>query len=426
MADYWSTSDVDLHLEVDPATGRRAGLEQALRDGDPRTAGSPPGPGCPRPGRWRSELGPGARDGVARRMTNSSPKGTGRGARFRDRVADLGSQGVHDEPATAAGSVGTPGPASERPRDQPLRLQPAARHAGCVALPAGRLAPRRAPGAERRSERRLRLRRSARPDRAAHGTRRVPRAGPRRARRPGADRHHLRRRAGTWRCSGRCSAAARGDGGSVHTAVPRGRARAPAPRSCRCRWTTTARASTCCPGAGTRGVGTVVVTPSHQYPIGSTLHPARRQALVEWARAGRRLIVEDDYDGEFRYDRQPVGALQGMAPDHTVYLGTASKTLGPGRAAGLDGAARAPGRAGHRGQAARRPPDRGARPADAGGVHRLARLRPAHPRRRLRYRRRRDLLAERLQSRPDARRPASRSAASPPGCTRWSGWSRPG
>ncbi|MFI9767694.1 PLP-dependent aminotransferase family protein [Streptomyces sp. NPDC052415] len=73
----------------------------------------------------------------------------------------------------------------------------------------------------------------------------------------------------------------------------------------------------------------VVVTPAHQYPTGVTLHPERRRALTDWARARDGLIVEDDYDGEFRYDRQPVGALQGMAPGHVVYLGTASKTLGP-------------------------------------------------------------------------------------------------
>jgi GntR family transcriptional regulator/MocR family aminotransferase len=60
-----------------------------------------------------------------------------------------------------------------------------------------------------------------------------------------------------------------------------------------------------------------------------TLHPERRRALTEWARARGGLIVEDDYDGEFRYDRQPVGALQGMAPGQVAYLGTASKTLGP-------------------------------------------------------------------------------------------------
>jgi len=46
--------------------------------------------------------------------------------------------------------------------------------------------------------------------------------------------------------------------------------------------------------------------------------------------SGERLIIEDDYDGEFRYDRHPVGALQALAPDHVVYAGTASKTLAPG------------------------------------------------------------------------------------------------
>ncbi|MFF9085688.1 PLP-dependent aminotransferase family protein [Streptomyces sp. NPDC014991] len=73
----------------------------------------------------------------------------------------------------------------------------------------------------------------------------------------------------------------------------------------------------------------VVVTPAHQYPTGVTLHPERRRALTDWARARGGLVVEDDYDGEFRYDRQPVGALQGTAPGQVAYLGTASKTLGP-------------------------------------------------------------------------------------------------
>ncbi|MEV7690201.1 PLP-dependent aminotransferase family protein [Streptomyces bungoensis] len=77
------------------------------------------------------------------------------------------------------------------------------------------------------------------------------------------------------------------------------------------------------------GAAAVVVTPAHQYPTGVTLHPERRRALTDWARARGGLVVEDDYDGEFRYDRQPVGALQGMAPDQVAYLGTASKTLGP-------------------------------------------------------------------------------------------------
>ncbi len=74
----------------------------------------------------------------------------------------------------------------------------------------------------------------------------------------------------------------------------------------------------------------VVLTPAHQYPIGVTLHPQRRRAATAWARSRGGLVIEDDYDGEFRYDRQPVGALQGTAPEHVAYLGTASKTLGPG------------------------------------------------------------------------------------------------
>ncbi len=73
----------------------------------------------------------------------------------------------------------------------------------------------------------------------------------------------------------------------------------------------------------------VLTTPAHQCPTGVVLSPGRRAALVDWARAGG-LVIEDDYDAEFRYDRAPLGALQGLAPDRVVYLGTASKTLAPG------------------------------------------------------------------------------------------------
>jgi len=75
-------------------------------------------------------------------------------------------------------------------------------------------------------------------------------------------------------------------------------------------------------------VDAVVLTPAHQFPTGVTLAPERRRAVAAWARDA--LVVEDDYDGEFRYDRQPVGAVQGMAPEHVAYVGTAAKTLGPG------------------------------------------------------------------------------------------------
>ena len=73
----------------------------------------------------------------------------------------------------------------------------------------------------------------------------------------------------------------------------------------------------------------ILCTPAHQCPTGVALSPARRGALIAWARAGG-LVIEDDYDAEFRYDRAPLGALQGLAPDRVVYLGTASKTLAPG------------------------------------------------------------------------------------------------
>ena len=73
-----------------------------------------------------------------------------------------------------------------------------------------------------------------------------------------------------------------------------------------------------------------ILTPAHQFPLGVLLSARRRAAAVEWAADTGGLLVEDDYDGEFRYDRQAVGALQALAPDHVVYCGTASKTLAPG------------------------------------------------------------------------------------------------
>jgi GntR family transcriptional regulator/MocR family aminotransferase len=82
--------------------------------------------------------------------------------------------------------------------------------------------------------------------------------------------------------------------------------------------------------ARSRGVGAVLLTPAHQHPIGVALCPDRRTAAVDWARAAGGLILEDDYDGEFRYDRQPVGAMQGLDPERVVYFGTVSKSLAPG------------------------------------------------------------------------------------------------
>jgi GntR family transcriptional regulator/MocR family aminotransferase len=77
------------------------------------------------------------------------------------------------------------------------------------------------------------------------------------------------------------------------------------------------------------GARAVVTTPSHQFPLGHVLAAERRSQLLAWARTVDGLVIEDDYDAEFRYDRRPVGALQGLDPEHVIYAGSASKTLAP-------------------------------------------------------------------------------------------------
>jgi GntR family transcriptional regulator/MocR family aminotransferase len=76
-------------------------------------------------------------------------------------------------------------------------------------------------------------------------------------------------------------------------------------------------------------VGAVYVTPAHQYPTGAVLLAARRAALLAWADRRGAFVLEDDYDAEYRYDREPVGALQGLGPERVIYIGSASKTLAP-------------------------------------------------------------------------------------------------
>jgi GntR family transcriptional regulator / MocR family aminotransferase len=86
------------------------------------------------------------------------------------------------------------------------------------------------------------------------------------------------------------------------------------------------------------GLDAVVVTPAHQFPTGVVLGPERRRALIAWVRSEptsgqggmpSRLVIEDDYDAEHRYDRPPVPALRALAPEHVVHLGSVSKTLAP-------------------------------------------------------------------------------------------------
>jgi GntR family transcriptional regulator/MocR family aminotransferase len=83
-------------------------------------------------------------------------------------------------------------------------------------------------------------------------------------------------------------------------------------------------------GLAACGCEVVVVTPAHQYPMGVVLSSERRAELIEWADEEDALIIEDDYDSELRYDRPPVGALQGLAPERVCHIGSLSKRLAPG------------------------------------------------------------------------------------------------
>ena len=154
----------------------------------------------------------------------------------------------------------------------------------------------------------------------------------------------------------------------------------------------------------------VILTPSHQWPTGGMLSAESRAAIVQWARRRGAVIIEDDYDAEYRYDRAPIGAMQGLAPDQVVYAGTASKTLAPGLRLGwlvvprhlVDGVA-----------AAKIAADRGSSALDQlafadflarGEFDRhLRRMRPI-------YRRRRDALLKALRDRVPDLEPAGVSA----------------
>jgi GntR family transcriptional regulator/MocR family aminotransferase len=77
-------------------------------------------------------------------------------------------------------------------------------------------------------------------------------------------------------------------------------------------------------------VSAMVVTPAHQFPTGAVMSPGRRAALLGWANRNDAVLIEDDYDAEFRYDRMPIGAIQGLDPGRVAHVGTVSKTLAPG------------------------------------------------------------------------------------------------
>ncbi len=158
------------------------------------------------------------------------------------------------------------------------------------------------------------------------------------------------------------------------------------------------------------GANAVILTPSHQWPTGAVLSAESRTAVLRWAARWGALIIEDDYDAEYRYDRAPIGAIQGLAPDQVVYAGSASKTLAPGLRLGW---LVLPGHLVDAVAAAKIAADRGSSALDQlafadflarGDFDRhLRRMRPV-------YRRRRDVLLHALRQRVPELRPTGISA----------------
>ncbi|MFJ5899269.1 PLP-dependent aminotransferase family protein [Streptomyces sp. NPDC093064] len=308
MEDFWSGAGLDLHLEPDAAAGRRAGLEKALRDAV-RDGRLSPGTRLPATRRLAAELGisrgtaKAAYDQLVAEGYLTARQGSG------TRVAAL--------PAVDAQEPG----AAARARAPRFDLRPGSPDVGTFPAAAWLRALRRAIATapsltydygDPRGRIELRTALSGYLGRArgviAPPERIVITSG------------YVQGLALLTRVLDGAEVAMEDPGLPFHREVVRRAGGSVAP-------VRVDERGVCAQDLGEQKA--VVVTPAHQYPTGVTLHPERRRALTDWARARGGLIVEDDYDGEFRYDRQPVGALQGMAPGQVAYLGTASKTLGP-------------------------------------------------------------------------------------------------
>ncbi|MFI9813458.1 MocR-like pyridoxine biosynthesis transcription factor PdxR [Saccharothrix variisporea] len=307
MSQPWATSGVDLHLDLDPGTGRRTGLEHALRDAI-RGGRLAPGARLPATRRLAVELGL-ARNTVAAAYDQLVAEGyltARRGAGTQ--VAAL-PRPVADTPATGRDTT-TPRldlrPGSPDVTTFPTTAWLRATRRALLAAPAAVHTygdPRGLPELRHALAEYLGRTRGVHADPEnivvtcgyMHGLALLAGVldGPVAMEDPGLPFHRE-----VVRRAGRTVVPLPVDGDGAHS-FP-------------------------------EGVAAAVVTPAHQYPTGVPLHPRRRHALVDWARGTGAVVVEDDYDGEFRYDRQPLGAVQGMAPDHVVYAGSTSKTLGPG------------------------------------------------------------------------------------------------
>jgi GntR family transcriptional regulator / MocR family aminotransferase len=312
MSRTWATSGLDLHLEL---AGRRvrAGLEGALRDAV-RSGRLPPGTRLPSSRALASDLQV-ARNTVADAYAQLVAEGwlaaeRGSGTRVADRIAG-------PDPAAAAPDPGRREPRySLRPGSPDLAAFPRA-----AWLAAARRALVDAPSealgyADPRGRPELRQALAGYLSRA-----RGVAASPDRIVVCAGFAHGLQLLAGVLAARGGSRVAMEAWSLAAHraTVAAAGLAVAPVPVDGR--------------GAVVTDFGAAaaaLLTPAHQFPLGMVLHPRRRAQAVAWARDTGGLVIEDDYDGEFRYDRQPVGAMQALAPGHVVYAGSASKSLAPG------------------------------------------------------------------------------------------------
>ncbi|WP_149258450.1 PLP-dependent aminotransferase family protein [Actinomadura sp. K4S16] len=315
MSGSWPISGVDLHLELDPATGRRAGLEQALRAAI-RTGRLAPRARLPATRRLAAELGlsrgtvKAAYDQLVAEGYLAARQGSG------TVVARLPHGAAED-------SGGAPGPVPPRLRHD---LRPGRPDASAFPTAAWLRSARRALGdaaGEAYSYGDPRGRIELRTALAEYlGRTRGVLASPDLIVITGG---YVQALALLSRVLGAAAIAAEDPGVTFHRDVIRRNGPSVVPLPVDGKGARTDLLGT----PGFPVVDAVELTPAHQYPTGGTLAPERRRALVGWARSTDRLVIENDYDGEFRYDRQPIGAIQGTAPDHVAYVGTVSKTLGP-------------------------------------------------------------------------------------------------
>ncbi|MFD8075379.1 PLP-dependent aminotransferase family protein [Streptomyces sp. NPDC059718] len=333
----WAISGVDLHLDLAGGTGARAGLEDALREAV-RGGRLAPGTRLPSSRTLAKDLGV-ARNTVADAygqlvaegwLTARQGSGTRVGDGWRAAAPPRGhhARTTAPQPESTADPVGIPEPAGPpRPREQvPYDLRPGSPDLGSFPRAAWSAAARRALAAA--------------PNEALGYT--DPRGRPELREALAAYLGRVRGVRTTAELVVVCTGFVQAAGLIGRTLRARG-ARSVAVealgyphtlRILRKAGLTTVPLPVDDDGAQVSlldaGVDAALLTPAHQFPYGAPLSPARRTAAVAWARATGGLVVEDDYDGEFRYDRQPVGALQGLAPEHVVYAGTASKSLAPG------------------------------------------------------------------------------------------------